>query len=242
MMVAEQAEYAIGLEATAASQQRLNELLGATPTAQLESTRETMQFLTTAFEQGKITALQYTEAVQTALGTVNTGVQESGSQLEEMAKRAGQNIQDAFAQFLYKPFDGGLKGMLQGFGDMLRQMAAQAAAAQIAQSIFNWGSTGGGSGSLWGDLAVAIFGGAKATGGDVIAGRSYLVGEQEPEMFVPRTAGTIVPVSAMGGGGGGSTTNITVNVPAGSPAETRRAAAAGAREALGAMAAAQRYR
>jgi len=59
------------------------------------------------------------------------------------------------------------------------------------------GGSGGsaGSGSFWGtvmDAAVSYFGGAKAGGGDVIAGRSYLVGEMGPERFVPRTAGTIL--------------------------------------------------
>lgn len=58
------------------------------------------------------------------------------------------------------------------------------------------GSGGGGGGGFWGtvmDAAVSYFGGAKAGGGDVIAGRSYLVGEMGPERFVPRTAGTILP-------------------------------------------------
>ena len=59
------------------------------------------------------------------------------------------------------------------------------------------GSGGGGSsgGGFWGTImkaAVSYFGGAKAGGGDVIAGRSYLVGEMGPERFVPRTTGTIL--------------------------------------------------
>jgi ABC-type transporter Mla subunit MlaD len=33
----------------------------------------------------------------------------------------------------------------------------------------------------------------RAQGGPVLSGQSYLVGEQGPEMFVPRTSGTIVP-------------------------------------------------
>lgn len=50
-----------------------------------------------------------------------------------------------------------------------------------------------------------MFGGAKAGGGDVIGGRSYLVGENGPEMFTPRTTGTITPNGSM-------SQNITVNV------------------------------
>jgi len=51
------------------------------------------------------------------------------------------------------------------------------------------------------------FGGFRAAGGSVTAGKAYVVGEQGAEMFVPSSNGTIVP----NGGMGGSTINITVN-------------------------------
>jgi hypothetical protein len=54
----------------------------------------------------------------------------------------------------------------------------------------------------------ATFGGGKAAGGPVSSGTSYVVGERGPELFVPNTAGTIIP---NGGSGGGSTINLTVN-------------------------------
>jgi uncharacterized phage protein gp47/JayE len=41
--------------------------------------------------------------------------------------------------------------------------------------------------------------------------RTYLVGENGPEMFVPRTAGTIVPNTSIGG----PTVNQTINVTTG---------------------------
>ena len=56
--------------------------------------------------------------------------------------------------------------------------------------------------------ALNPFGGGKAMGGPVNAGTSYVVGERGPELFVPNTAGTIVP---NGGGGRGNTINVTVN-------------------------------
>lgn len=54
-----------------------------------------------------------------------------------------------------------------------------------------------------------IFGGGRANGGPVKAGTSYVVGERGPELFVPNTAGTIVPNG--GTGGRGNTINLTVN-------------------------------
>jgi phage-related minor tail protein len=41
--------------------------------------------------------------------------------------------------------------------------------------------------------AILPIGGARAEGGPVDAGRSYLVGENGPEMFVPSSSGAIVP-------------------------------------------------
>jgi phage-related protein len=52
----------------------------------------------------------------------------------------------------------------------------------------------------------SAFGGFRAAGGPVSAGKSYVVGEQGAEMFVPSSNGSIVP-----NGGMGSTFNITVN-------------------------------
>jgi hypothetical protein len=56
-------------------------------------------------------------------------------------------------------------------------------------------------------LIDSAFGGFRAAGGSVTAGKSYVVGEQGAEMFVPSSNGTIVPNGGMGGG----TINITVN-------------------------------
>lgn len=54
--------------------------------------------------------------------------------------------------------------------------------------------------------------GTRARGGPVERGSEYLVGEEGPEMFVPRTSGTIIPApqtaSLMGGGGFSPTVNI----------------------------------
>jgi hypothetical protein len=55
-------------------------------------------------------------------------------------------------------------------------------------------------------LIDSAFGGFRAAGGAVSAGKSYVVGERGAEMFVPSSNGTIVP-----NGGMGSTINITVN-------------------------------
>jgi TP901 family phage tail tape measure protein len=54
------------------------------------------------------------------------------------------------------------------------------------------------------------FGGARAKGGPVSSGQTYMVGERGPELFVPSRSGTIVANDKMGGGN----TNVVVNVDA----------------------------
>jgi hypothetical protein len=49
--------------------------------------------------------------------------------------------------------------------------------------------------------------GTRASGGPVMGGSPYLVGERGPELFVPSTSGSIVPNNRMGGG----TTVININ-------------------------------
>ena len=62
------------------------------------------------------------------------------------------------------------------------------------------------------------FAGARALGGPVALGGSYLVGERGPELFTPTSSGSITPNHAMGGGA-----NITVNVNGGDPNSIVRA-------------------
>ena len=65
-------------------------------------------------------------------------------------------------------------------------------------------------------LTLAGISGARANGGPVMGGGSYLVGERGPELFTPSSSGNITPNSAMGGA------NITVNVNGGDPNQILR--------------------
>lgn len=112
------------------------------------------------------------------------------------AEQAARNLQDSFAQFLFDPFQQGLDGMLSGFIDVIRRMVAELIAQQVLSSFFGMlaGATTGGVSSFFGTLA-----GGRAAGGPVSAGSAYLVGEQGPELFMPRSSGTIIPNGGMGG-------------------------------------------
>jgi tape measure domain-containing protein len=270
---------------TAAEQRRLMDLISATPTAQLERQRETMQFLADAvdragraaraFDQGtitiaefnaemakgSITAEQFGEAASEALGNIAPAAKEATDIMEEFSKQAARNMQDVFADFLFDPFKDGLDGMLQNFGTMLQRMVAEAVAADLASRIM--GPTGNGKGG-WIDLAFtaasAYFGGGVSTGsgpanisrggsfspsfeGGGYTGKGSRVGGVDgrggfPAVLHPNE--TVVDHSK-GQKSSGQVINLTVNVASGTPSEVRRAAGAGAREALGAFSSAQRY-
>ncbi|MGH8074977.1 MAG: hypothetical protein ACREO4_13065 [Lysobacter sp.] len=97
-----------------------------------------------------------------------------------------------------------LKDAAGRFADKLYEMATD---QLIDQILGKKGDSGGGAyGDALGSIFGALFGGARAGGGPVDAGKAYLVGENGPEMVVPRASGTVVPAmqtaSLMGGGGG----------------------------------------
>lgn len=56
-----------------------------------------------------------------------------------------------------------------------------------------------------GNVIDNVFGGGRATGGSVMAGTSYLVGEKGPEIFSPSSSGFITPNNKLGG-------NTTINL------------------------------
>ena len=125
------------------------------------------------------------------------GFKEATSQMQEFAKAAAQNIQSSFADFLFDPFENGLRGMLSGFLNVIRRMVAEIAAQQILKAIFLPFASGSG---FFANFAKSITG--KAMGGSVSANTPYIVGERGPELFVPGTSGGIVPNNKLGMGGG----------------------------------------
>jgi tape measure domain-containing protein len=79
-------------------------------------------------------------------------------ELNVFFEEASRGFQNLLADFLFDPFKDGLRGMLQGFGDMLQRMAAEAVAAQIAQKLFGTGvGTGTGSSAGWLQMAGNLF-------------------------------------------------------------------------------------
>lgn len=127
------------------------------------------------------------------------------------------DLKDATKRALYDAMATG------DYGDLFENIIGDAAADGLSRAVDSfvdllfqlpWGDILGSVGKGdWGGAIASIFGGSKAGGGDMMAGRAYRVGELGPEMFVPSTNGYLVPnrVGASVGGsptGGGSTVNV----------------------------------
>ena len=124
--------------------------------------------------------------------------------LAEEVDNAFKNI----AKSIQSDIKEGIKGLIKGtstLGDLLNNVADKFLDIALNQALF--GNIGGDS--VTGGLFKFL--GFKANGGPVAGGKSYVVGEKGPELFVPRSSGTVVPNNKLGGGG---TNNVVVNVDA----------------------------
>lgn len=163
------------------------------------------------------------EALNDAVKRYDESLKESAVSLEDFSKKAAENIQDAFADFLFDPFQDGLQGMLKGFVDVVRRMIAEAQAAQLAKNLFGELAGGEGKGFLGGvfDSLGGLFGigggssfestafrgastikpsFAAADGGSFGPGRWGVVGEEGPELlYTGNTGATIIPNGGMSG-------------------------------------------
>lgn len=166
---------------------------------------------------------------------------DTASQLRDL-ESAVRGFGNKFTDSIVEAFS---KGRLEG-GKILSAIAQDVARMLIQRSIttplFNAiaGGLQGGLGALFGgsggapDIRAPVpntpaivygYGGPRASGGPVSSGMAYTVGEVGPELFIPRSSGTIVPNSAIGGQRITQVFNIAAGVDAGL---VQRAASLGA--------------
>lgn len=91
--------------------------------------------------QGAIDQDTYRRAVIQAQAEFENSTIKQISAVDDFARKASENIQDSLADFLFDPFDDGIKGMLDSFSSMVRRMVAEAAAADLAKRLL--GGAGG---------------------------------------------------------------------------------------------------
>ena len=162
-------------------------------------------------KQSKVGQLEEKEQTRlTTLEKIKDGIDDQVDSLTDVAT-ATDKVNNAFkniANSIENDIKEGIKGLIKGtstLADLLNKVADKFLDLAIDQAF---GSVGGGG--IFGFLG-NIFGGKKASGGPVSSGKSFLVGEKGPELFVPKSSETIVPNNQLGGGG---STSVVVNVDA----------------------------
>lgn len=133
-------------------------------------------------------------------------------QMFEIFNSVGDRAAATFADMVIDG-ENAFKSLATVAAKAILEMAARLAVINpLLNMVFGLGGTNAALPTI-----TTAFGGAKASGGPVDAGKGYIVGERGPEWFSPRTNGTIIPNHLLDGGGGNSTdvTNITYNIQAG---------------------------
>ena len=127
---------------------------------------------------------------------------------EEIESSIKNNLRDAIT---------GAKSFGEAMTNVLNRIRDKIIDAQLDKLLGGFGEAfaGGekkGLGCILGNILGGFIGGLFANGGQPPVNKISVVGERGPELFVPRSAGTIIPNNQIGGES--VTNNIVVNVDA----------------------------
>lgn len=114
--------------------------------------------------------------------------------MREVTDSVASSMQSAFDDFT----ETGKFKFSSFAASVLKDLASIAFRMSVIEPLFG---RSGESGGLISGLITGLFGGARANGGGVEAGKMYLVGERGPELFAPGASGTVVPNSKLAASG-----------------------------------------
>lgn len=153
----------------------------------------------------------WSEAWNNALQQMVESFGSKGKQMQDAMNSVASSMADGFTDMFTDVLTLDFKNIGSSFSNMLKSMLKAIAnfmAKQVVTSFLSrfLGGGGGGIGTgislggnfsqSWGDRMIASVApklNFRANGGPVSAGQAYIVGERRPELFVPRTSGTILP-------------------------------------------------
>jgi len=143
--------------------------------------------------------------------------EETADTLTEFARSAAQNMQTAFADFLFDPFSDGTDSMLKKFGETVKRMIAEAASAEIMKRLFgDFGSKGGGGGQIGGWVGSILSSLPSFDVGTPYVPRDMVAKVHQGERIVP---------AAQNRAGGGQSISVVINMAGGSSGSDLRQSA-----------------
>ena len=199
--------------------------------------------LETRLAAGEVFSTDELERIVKGIGGIKDESEKAFDGANKSLDRFVENVQDALGNTVEATLRGDFQSIGKLWGDLLIKMASQAIAADIGQALFgDLGKTGAGASSsgVLTSLLGTLFGGlsgARAAGGPVSAGGTYLVGERGPELLqMGSGGGQVVSNSAMQAARGA----VAITMPVSISIDARSDQAQIAQLVGGAMAQAQR--
>jgi hypothetical protein len=140
------------------------------------------------------------DAAQLAADEFGTGFEDNASKATGAINAVTDAAKASYAAMTQMTFRGSANPINDATGQPYTQQEAQRAGYVDMTGIVTPLGSQHGFGNTYGGVNL----GARADGGPVAAGQPYIIGERGPELFVPDTAGTVVPNGAAG--------NVTIQV------------------------------
>ena len=172
----------------------IEQIYRSTETARLEEQRRRMALVTEELVAGRISEEQYFEMVDVVLDRTS----EAAETVSEFWVNAAKNMQNAMSTFFFDVMQGKMSDMVSSFKTMIDRMVAEYLASQLSTILFGdmlRSGTRATNTGLLGAAGAVLSGMFRAAGGPVAGGSPYIVGEIGPELFVPKTSGTIIPAN-----------------------------------------------
>lgn len=200
---------------------------GQSALSQIKLQTEALGLSSGAQAEASFTAKAYADSIK-AVGTVTDEVVAStrkwapaireATDAQDALKRSFQQVQDAgnvVAKGLENAFakwtTGAKISVKEMVSSMIADMAQLAFKNSVSQLLFGQSGSVNNGGGLFGSLATTMFG-KRENGGPAPAGVPLIVGEKRPELFVPKTAGYVLPQVPTGGSGQAISMPISIDM------------------------------
>tara|TARA_Y100001937_G_scaffold128663_1_gene206565 strand:- start:551 stop:2518 length:1968 start_codon:yes stop_codon:yes gene_type:complete len=198
--------------------------LGAATVKEFEKLYEQIQFGTGIVNIGTDAFRSFAKGVGDSLGSAIIDGKNFGESMQNVFKGIAKAIISSITQLFIEIFVLELlRPKIEAIRDAIRgetserdkntkatEKNTKAKLINAAVSFLLGGAANGGAVGHANGGAIG-YGGARAGGGPVSGSNAFLVGERGPELFVPNSAGTIIPNERMGSSVGETNVNFTIN-------------------------------
>jgi len=174
--------------------------------------------LETRLAAGEVFSSDELERIVKGIAGIKDEAEKAFDGADKALGRFVENVQDALGTTVEATLRGDFQNIGRLWADLLVKMASQAIAADIGRALFgdiDKAASGSSTGSTISTLITALFGltGARANGGPVQAGGTYLVGEKGPELLqMGAGGGYVTPNAALRGGPGSVAVSMPVSI------------------------------